>query len=158
MALHGAKLRATAARARALSLSSTTLFDAHGRPAIQAFVNSLLQPAIRLRDVVNFDIKSDELVPIPHSQFINAVEVVVRKPHHPQHRTRGYLVGIKLLTHDAEAKLQGSCRAFMEDASQRRFFIDKAVFDMKSMDAFLHAFKMLNVFGVVFNNEFSPLS
>jgi hypothetical protein len=109
-------------------------------------------------DLVDFHIKTNQIVTVSHTKFIHPVEVVFGKANDPQDRTGRNVVSIKLLPHDSETQFEGSRGVFMENMPQRRFFIDEPMLNVKSMNAVFHPFQSCDVRRVVFNDQFSPLS
>ena len=151
-------LEARTAQRRAFAFSRPALSYLHPCFALHALVNGQLEPAIRLRDVVNFDIEANQIVPVAHPQFIHTIEVVLRKANDPKDRPSWNIVVVELFSHDSRTQFQGSCWVLMEEAAKCVLLVHKGVFDMKTVNAILHTFQSCNVFFVIFNDQLTPLA
>jgi hypothetical protein len=108
-------VKASTAHVRALSLPSPTLFDFRDGTTITASILGQFEPTVGMRDLVDFHIKTNQVIPVPHAEFIHPIEVIFRKANDPQDRTGWNVVSIKLLPHNSETQFQGSGGVFMEN-------------------------------------------
>ena len=151
-------LEAGAAQRRAFSFPRPTLSHLNPRFAFHALVDGGFQPAIRMGDLVDFDIEANQIVPVAHPQLVNAVEVILREADHPEDRASWNVVIVELFAHDPRTQFQRASGVLMEETTERVFLVHKSMFDMETVNALLHTFQSSNVFFVIFNDQFAPLA
>ena len=108
-------VKAGTAHSWALPLPSPALFDFHDGSTITAPILGQFEPTVGMGDLVDFHIKTDQIVAVSHPKFIHTIEVVFGKANDSQDRTGWNVVSIKLLPHNSETQFQGSGGVFMEN-------------------------------------------
>ena len=151
-------LEAGATQRRTFTFPRPALSHLNTRLAVHALVDGRLEPTIRMRDLVDFDVEANQIVPVTHPQLINAVEVVLGKANHPKDRASWNVVVVKLFPHDPRAQFQCPGWILMEEATERVFLIHECMFDMKTVNALFHTFQSSNVFFVIFNDQLTPFA
>ena len=151
-------VKASPAHTGTLPLPGSALVYFRDASAITATVLGHLEPPIGLGDLVDFHVKTNQIVAVSHAKFIHSVEVIFRKADDTKNGASRNVVSIKLLSHDSKTKFESPGRVFMENMAQRRLFIDEPVLNVKSMHAVFHPFQTGDVVTVVLNNQFPPFS